>query len=453
MENDREVDSVLMNVKNTTGGVMSAITFSARATMKLLSLVGRLAKKGLVAGGLFDNFQNFQNETKGDYTTYNIPLSDEKAKMVKQMQSLELELEKETGFLAKASLKRQIADIEKNIPEIQQLKKLGISHCVLPKLNGSMNTIQVAIAKKDDQSFKNWFLNHLTTNMAGGEKSLETLKVFTEGNYSVLNMPFEDAQGLGIMIADFDKMSINYSILPDLNVGDGYTQVAIANSDRNQVEHWFKLYKEKLLQNGEEAKDMYELNSESYANTAELSPDSYINTADAIYQSANQEFVANETGVPWNAKLASNNSPEFLKFSQDNNYEQVTINIDKLVDFRTQTNAIKALEDNGFFVSRLPGYTGENEKQLVIPKDKVFTTDAGKTVVAFLDKRENFQVLNIGSKAREGGTTEKLPFSVVKEIYDKVERGFYKTEAMAMSKDVTQNILTTSSPAKPPVLK
>ena len=56
------------------------------------------------------------------------------------------------------------------------------------------------------------------------------------------------------------------------------------------------------------------------------------------------------------------------------------------------------------------------------PKDKVFTTDAGKTVVAFLDKRENFQVLNIGSKAREGGTTEKLPFSVVKEIYDKVER-------------------------------
>ena len=402
MENDREVDSVLMNIRNTTGGVVSALTFSARASWKLLSLIGRLAKKGLVAGGLYDNFQNFQASTNGEYTTYNIPLSDEKAKMVKKMQNLELQLEKEKNPFTKASIRRQISNLEKNIPEIQQLRKLGISHCVLPKINGSMNTIQVAIAKKDEQSFKNWFLNHLTTNMTGGEKSLETLKVFTEGNYSVLNMPFENAEELGILIADFGKMNINYSVLPDLNVGDGYTQIAIANSDRSQVENWFKMWKQKLLQTGEDVKEMYEINSDTYTNTAEVSAESYLNSAEDIYQEANQEFEQREKDVPWKAKLAKDNSPEFVKLSQDSNYEKITINIEKLVNYRTQSDAIKELENNGFFVSRLPSYYGKKEKQIVLPKDKVFTTDGNKTVVAFLDKRESFKILNIGSKTREG---------------------------------------------------
>ena len=449
MENDREVDSVLMNVKSTTGGVVSALTFSARVTWKILSTIMRLAKKGLVSGGICDQFKNFHTVTGGEYTTYNIPLSEEKAKMVKELQGLELQLEQETNPFTKAGIKRQISSVEKSIPEIQQLKKLGISHCVLPKLNGSENTIQVAIANKDTQNFKTWFLNHITSNMTGGEKSLETLNVFTEGNYSVLNMPFEEAEDLGIMLSDFGKMKINYSILPDLNVGDGYTQVAIANADRTKVENWFKMWKQKLMSDGEETKEMYEINSDTYTNTAELLAEDYINQADSIYQEANQEFTENEKDVPWKAKLSRDNSPEFVKLSQDDNYEKITINVERLVDYRKRTEGVEALENKGFFLSRLPGRTRENEKQLVLPRDKAFITDRGETVVAFLDKREDLLILNIGSKAKEGGESERLPFTEVKKIYDKVERGFKQTEALAKTPALTQNPIPNMSPSKP----
>lgn len=449
MENDREVDSVLMNIKNTTGGVLAALTFSARASWKLLAIIGRLAKKGLVAGGLFDNFKDFHTKTGGDYTTYNIPLSEGKAKLVSKMQQLELELEQSGNPFKKAAIRREIAGIEKNIPELQQLRKIGITYCTLPKINGTSNTIQVAVAKKDDQHFKNWFLNHLTANMTGGQKSLETLKVFTEGNYSVLNMPFEGAEELGVMLSDFNTMGINFSVLPDLNVGDGYTQLAIANTDRSQVENWFKMWKQKLLQEGKEAGEMYEINSGTYVSTAECSPDDFIKQAEPVYQEANKEFEEKGIEKPWMEKLAHENSPEFVKLSQDRNYEKITINRGKLVDFRDRSEAVKALENAGFFLSRLPGYFNEKDKQLVLPKDKVFTTDNNQTFVAFLDKRKMFQVLNVGTeaKAEAGADAEMYSFEEIKKIYDTVNRGFKKTESMAKTQKPAQNLL--NGPIKP----
>ena len=94
MENDREVDSVMMNINRTSSGIISAVTFSARMTFKLLSFIMRLAKKGLVAASLSDKFQNFIQKTGGEYSVYNIPLTAEKAATMQQMNKLELELQK-----------------------------------------------------------------------------------------------------------------------------------------------------------------------------------------------------------------------------------------------------------------------------------------------------------------------------------------------------------------------
>ena len=70
-------------------------------------------------------------------------------------------------------------------------------------------------------------MNHLNDTLTGGSLSLEDLKAFTEDNYSIVNMPFE-GESVKEMQHDFEVMGINYSILPDLAVGDGNTQVSVA---------------------------------------------------------------------------------------------------------------------------------------------------------------------------------------------------------------------------------
>jgi len=60
MENDREVDQVMMNIKGSTGTILSASLFSARLTFQLLVYIMRLAKKGIVAAGFADNFKASQ---------------------------------------------------------------------------------------------------------------------------------------------------------------------------------------------------------------------------------------------------------------------------------------------------------------------------------------------------------------------------------------------------------
>lgn len=444
MDNNREVDSVLMNVRNTTGSIISTMTFSARMSFKMISFLYRLVQKGLLASGIADRFQDFHSKMGGDYTTYNIPLSQEKATIVKEMNDLELLLENEKNPIEKANIRRTIVKLEKSLPELSQIKKLGINYCMLPKLNGSDNTIQVAIAKQSDQHFKNWFLNHLTTEMSGGEKSLEVMKVFTEGNYSVLNMPFETSDELDMMISDFNTLGINYSVLPDLNVGDGYTQIAIPNADRSLVEQWFKMWKENALLEGREIKELYAMDETTYSSTAEVTDDKFIENADQKYQNVQAEYEELSSPVPWNAKIASDKSPEFIKFMQDGNFYKITINLETLKENHVGNNVTQRFEKEfGHFTSRIPGTYGDKEKTLVIPNTNVFTTDNDKTVIAFLDKRKDYFVISAD------GTPQKLNVEELKKIYDKVNRGFSKVSSLKVSKEVSQAITKVPIPTNP----
>ena len=445
MENDREVDSVMMNINRTSSGIISAVTFSARMTFKLLSFIMRLAKKGLVAASLSDKFQNFIQKTGGEYSVYNIPLTAEKAATMQQMNKLELELQKTNNPIKKASIRSELKKLEKEIPELAQLKELGIDFCALPKLNGSDQTIQVAIAREGDQHFKAWFMNHLTSGLNGGEKNLEGIRVFTEGNYSILNMPFETTEDLGVMMADFNTYGINYAILPDLNVGDGYTQVAIPNSERSLVEQWFKLWKEKALSEGKEVKDLYALDNNSYTQTGELTPEQYINSSEPQFQEVQKEFEAQSTPVPWNEKLAKENSPEFVKLLQDNNFHKITINKESLVENHELNDITRKFENEfGQFTSRIPGTFGDNQKSLVLPSNQVFSTDDDKTFIAFIDKRKDYHVV------AKDGTLSKIGLEGedgIRQTYDKVDRGFNQVKEIQNGKTLSQ------TPTKTPDIK
>lgn len=436
MDTDRQVDQVLMNINKTAGGIVSAALFSAAMTFKLVTFLMRMAKKGLVASGLTDAFKNFNQKTAGEYTVYNIPLSREKAMKMNKLNKLNLELEKEKNPIKAASLRNDIKNLEKEIPELSQLKMLGIEHCVLPKLNGSIQTIQVGIANTDDQKFKNWYLNHLTTGLDGGEKNVEAIKVFTEGNYTILNMPFEEIEELAVMFSDFNQMGVNYAVCPDLNVGDGYTQIAIPNVNRGLVEDWFKLWKDKQLAEGKEVtKDMYAMDGTSYVSTSEVTADEYINGSEEMYQAANAEFELNAKEVPWTTKMKHENSPEFVKLMQDQNYEKITINKDTLVkkiDVSNLSSFMQEAEKKGYFVSRIPGTYGKTQEALVLPKNQVFTTDNDKTFIAFLPKGARSIVVEAG-----GGLTSRS-YDYLHSRYDVVTRGFNKVDEIRQGKNLDQ---------------
>lgn len=426
MDNSREIDQVLMNINKTSGGIVSAALFSAAMSFKLITFLMRMAKKGLAASGLVDAFKNFNQKTSGEFTVYNIPLSQDKAWKMDKLNKLSIELDKEKNPIKAASLRNDINKLEKEIPEVEQLKMLGINYCVLPKLNGSNQTIQVGIANIDEQKFKNWYLNHLTTELKGGQKNLEAIKVFTEGNYTILNMPFEEAEELGVMFSDFNTMGINYAVCPDLNVGDGYTQVAIPNANRGLVEDWFKLYKEKALSEGTEiTKEMYAMDGNSYANTGEVSPDQYINSSNELCKAANAEFELQSHPVPWTQKMQHENSPEFVKLMQDSSYQKITINQETLVD-KLDTSDMEFLmqsaQKNNMFVSRIPKTWGDKQEALILPMGQVFSTDDDKTYIAFLHKGQSCMVADVR------GNVVKKSFEDTYRPYDEVQRGFQKVQ-------------------------
>lgn len=422
MEDDREVDKILMNVRGTTGGIITASILSARITFKVLVFLLRMAKKGLIATGFADGFKEFTKQTEGNFSVYNIPLTADKAEKMVQLNELEIALENEKNPLKKRSLQMEIKNLQKELPELEQLNKLGINCCVLPKLNGSTQTIQIAVAKESDQMFKNWFLNHLTSSLTGGERQLEDIKVFTEGNYSIFNLPFEGEE-FEAACKDFDILGMNYSVLPDLKIGDNNSQIVVPNADRSKLEMWFKMWKEKKVGEGSEPGEMYTMEQESYLNTATMSQYDYATQTDEKYRAANEEFEKQEKELPWTASLAKENSEEFVRYESNPEYEKITINKETLVDNMAQSQKeAQQMLNEGYFISRVPGTYGENQETLILPAECVFKTDEEKTFVAFIPKNKTTKVV------AAGGKVEERSFASVYKPYDQVKRGFKMVE-------------------------
>ena len=426
MDDERGFDQVMMNVRSTTGTVIASAMFTTKITLKLLTFLMRLAKKGLVATGFADRFKAFTKTTNGNYMVYNIPVTGERKESLIKLNELELALQNTKNPAEKAQIRNSLKKITKQMPEIEQLKKLGINYCVLPKLNGSDQTIQIAIDKKNDQMFKNWFVNHLTTEMSGGEKDMETLKVFTEGNYSIFNVPFEGEE-VSEALQDWNTLGVNYTMLPDLKVGDDNSQIAVANVDRSKVEVWFKMWKEKQLQLGKQPGEMYEMNQESYLNTASMDAADYIKNSDPACQQVQKEYEAQSKKLPWEQGMDKENSESYVKLLQDDNYEKVTINKEKLVDGLKVSDKTQEMSRNGYFISRMPGTYGEKQQTLILPKEQVFTTDQEKTFVAFLPK--NRPILVADAK----GNIKEERFDVVYAPYDAVNRNMKKVKELQQS--------------------
>lgn len=396
--NNRDTEEVLLYIKKATMFMDPAMKLLGLGTIKLFQLFARMIKEGKLSQHEFKDFQEFAKLTEGKFSLVNIPIESDGS----------------TKFLGAKSFGN----------ELDELKKEGIRFSIMPDLNKEDNFVQLAVMDEDREKFRAWNQRYLMKRMGGGEHNLASLEALTSGQTSLISIPFEGKEK--IFQNDFQTLGINYSILPDLKVGDGQIQLVIANSDMQKVEHWYKLYQEKRLRQGESIPDMNPIDMDTYQKTGDMTPDEYMETAADDIKEMNQKYER-EPGTfekmmsEKESIIQSDENVAYSEFENDLRYQKFTINDGTLVQpiAQSQTGKMKMQEfgEKGYFISRIPGTMGKDVQYLVIEKEQVFVSKDGQTYTAFLDKSKKPMVFDDNFKLVAGGK-RKFTEELFKNHYD-----------------------------------
>jgi len=357
-EEYRDTEEVLMIVKKATMFADPIMKISSIGLAKLVQFFARMVKEKVLDKREFKDFQDFAKRTEGNFDVINVPV------------------EHKIGFGADASVVREFADLKEN----------GVRFYEMPDLNMDDHYVQLAVSREDKEIFSAWYGRYLKNRMSGGEKTADSLDAFTDGNTSIFNVPLEGKEE--VFREDFSVLKINYTVLPDLKIGDGQIQIMVANSDVPKVEQWYQLYRKDLLDHGEEIPDLNPIDMNTYQKSGEMSTEEYINTGDAKVDAVNQKYEKENVSA-YKVQLAADKKG-YADYESDQMYQKFTINASTLVNPLKEDNLVKNLieewDKKGLFISRIPGTYGENKKYLLIPKEYVFLSDDQKTYTAFLEK-------------------------------------------------------------------
>ena len=353
----RDTEEVLMIIRKAAMFVDPIMKISARGLAKMIQFLARMAKEKIIDKREFKDFQDFVKRTEGEFDVINIPVEHKK------------------GFDENAFVVREFADLKEN----------GVRFYEMPDLNMEDNYVQLAVSREDKELFSAWYTRYLNNKMSrGGVKTVESLKAFTDGKVSIFSVPLEGKEE--IFQEDFAALKVNYTVLPDLKVGDGQIQIMVANSDAAKVEQWYKLYQTDMLKKGKEIPDLNLIDMSTYQKTGEMSTDEYINTGDKKVAEANQKYEKSSTN-----KIPLAEEEKGYEFYEGNKlYQKITIDKAKLVESLKKDDAVESqmidTDKKGFFMSRIPGTYGKDVQYLLIPKECVFLSEDRKTYTAFLSK-------------------------------------------------------------------
>lgn len=381
-EEIREAGEVLMLIKKATMFADPIMKLSTIGIAKLIQFCARMAKEKIIDKKDFRDLQDFIKRTDGNFDVINIPV-DQKLRL---------------GANAYP------------VREFENLKESGVRFFEMPDLNKEDHFVQIAVSKEDREIFDAWYAKYLNAKMYGGEKNVDSLLAFTERKTSIFSVPFEGNED--VFRTDFDAMKINYTVLPDLKIGDGQVQIMVANCDAEKVKLWYKLYQKDMLQRGEKVPDLNMIDMSTYQNTGKMSTEEYINTGDEKVKEANQKYEKEKSSAPKIALDEGNMTYE--DYEENQMYQKFTIDPDTLVN-QLDKEAIKSFREEKYFVSRIPGTFGENVQYLVIPGDQVFHSVDSKYYTAFLEKAKKPLMYDKGLKLPI--KLERRPFA--SELYEK----------------------------------
>ncbi len=186
----------------------------------------------------------------------------------------------------------------------------------------------------------------------------ETMKVtdlekITGGEYGILNIPFENEKDLIGFYDRLKNINVSFAELPDLNIGDGYTQIAYNPQEAGKIKVVVEYYKEKME-----------------IEAAEISLEKYEQMGGERGKKLLDELAAKgyekETHMQHLQRIRDRN--------KDMNYRPVSINIDTLL--------IQERPDS--YLCYIP-HTGRKEK-IILYKEDCVLIDKGQTIYTHLRK-------------------------------------------------------------------
>lgn len=115
----------------------------------------------------------------------------------------------------------------------------GLGKAIRFSARGAEKGVQIAQVKALQHRMKLHYASEGTHNTM----KLSDLEKMTGGRYTILNIPLEDEKELIAFYDRLKKLKVSFSELPDLNLGDGYTQIAYNPDDVESVRLVIDYYK------------------------------------------------------------------------------------------------------------------------------------------------------------------------------------------------------------------
>lgn len=222
---------------------------------------------------------------------------------------------------------------------------------------------------------------------------------------------------------DLNKLHINYTVLPDLNVGDGYIQIAFATADTPKVQAWYQAYQADMLQAGTPMDEIKEMQVKEYIDTgkaAKESPSAGKSQTEPGYREPkgknkfnnftqraySKDFYKALENLPDVAARPFMTKEEYFRLKEQPGIMEVTVN---------KSLVVSKTEDE-LFVSRIPGTQGR--EYLCVPASKVYRTDEGKTYGILMKQEDKVAIVDKNGKFLRAAKGE-----AIRDHYSKVREG------------------------------
>ncbi len=182
---------------------------------------------------------------------------------------------------------------------------------------------------------------------------VKDLEKLTGGQYDILNIPFEDEKSLIGFYDRLKKLNVSFAELPDLNLGDGYTQIAYNPQDADRIKAVVEYYKDKLE-----------------VEAAEISLEQYERMGDEKAQQILNELA--EKGYQQETQM--NLLQKIRERNKDDSYVPISIDIGTLLK----------REDKDSYLCYVPGT--KHKQTMTVKKEDCLLFDDRKVIYTHLRK-------------------------------------------------------------------
>lgn len=377
-----EIDGIINEIKQNIRGSYKAIYHGSRLSLKLYKSLHVLSGQGKVSGKSVAEYESFLDRNQGKTRNVSIPVRKDRADLVKQLFDKELELEKASKRKDINRIQNEIRQIRAEIPELQELDRRGIDYYLIPKIDGEVERIQLAIAEKDLAKFNEWFAEHLQTNLSSPDLTMDEFQVFTDQQYEFYKIPFEGDR-YKQLIEEMKSFRIGAFALQDLKEGDFESWIAIPDTDARRALSYLKA-KGISYQNG---------SKNEYLATAQRSDEETI--VELLSGETETEFYMEpEIEDAYAAALESDTSYNYAMNMTNENCQVITVSKEYAVTGLPFDTMQEEYGPKGYFALRMPETYGDDSQIILFDRNRVFQTSDNQEYKIFVYKNEGIRVID-----------------------------------------------------------